>query len=41
MPLMRLVAGALRLMALAMENLCTGWPMAGLVAVIGGIIYGT
>jgi len=24
-----------------MQNLCTGWPMAGLFAILGGIIYGT
>ena len=34
-------AGAVRLMTPALEDLLIGWPMAGLLAIIGGILYGT
>lgn len=33
--------GTINLMSSALEDLLIGWPMAGLVAIVGGIVYGT
>lgn len=33
--------GALRIMSLSLEDLLIGWPVAGILGVAGGIIYGT
>lgn len=34
-------AGTLNLMALSLEDIFIGWPMAGVLAVTGAIVYGT
>lgn len=33
--------GTINLMSSSLEDLLLGWPMAGLVAIAGGIVYGT
>lgn len=34
-------AGTINLMSSGLEDLLIGWPMAGLLAIVGGIVYGT
>ena len=34
-------AGAYRLLAPGLDDLAVGWPMAGVIAIIGAIVYGT
>ena len=34
-------AGAYRLLSPGLDDLAVGWPMAGVIAVVGAIIYGT
>lgn len=33
--------GTINLMSSGLEDLLIGWPMAGLLAIVGGIVYGT
>lgn len=34
-------AGTINLMSSGLEDLLLGWPMAGALAIVGGIVYGT
>jgi hypothetical protein len=34
-------AGTVQIVSASFQDLAIGWPMAGLLAVVGGVIYGT